>query len=89
MKDNIYCIYDRLSGRYGSVFSSPTHATASIQFSNLFKQSPDDKKNFDLCCIAQIAISTGETTTQALQRIDTTPEPSTTPIHDIEKSLES
>lgn len=70
MTDNIYCVYDRLSIRYGSVFSSPTDATASRQFVSMFNQTPEVINDYELCAIGRLDIATGKMTSLDLVRID-------------------
>lgn len=93
MKDSVYCIYDRLSNRYGSVFSSPTDATASRQFLQMFKGA-DGKisstfNDYDLCFVGTLSIETGELTSTTIARVivqDYIQE--IIPIATIEKALE-
>lgn len=88
MKDNVYCLYDRLSNRYVNVFSSATDATAKLQFEQLFKQSPEMQAHYDLCRIGSFSIESGELTTTKLLRIDIDPPPSGATINAIEKALD-
>lgn len=58
MHDTIYIIFDRLSGRYGNVFSSASDATAERQFKSLFKDGKG-MSDFDLCKVASFDLTTG------------------------------
>lgn len=69
MKDNIYCIYDRLSLRYGSVFSSPSDATASRQFYAMFQQSGQPIDDYELCACGTVEIATGIMSFKGTERV--------------------
>lgn len=88
MIDNIYCIYDRLSNRYGSVFSSPSHATASRQYKAMFAGSNFNENDYELCHVGNIEISTGKTHTQDCVRVDVADFTTSNVVLDTEKELE-
>lgn len=89
MKDLIFCVYDRLSGRYGNVFSSPTRATAEQQFKNLFQKQPEAQKDFDLCVFGSFEIGTGQGSFHPLERVEISLDSvkSEIPINEIEKKM--
>lgn len=89
MVDNVYCIYDRLSNRYGSVFSSPSHATASRQFKSMFQGSQGVKESdYDLCHCGNLDISTGALHNVPTSRVNVSEYDSGNIVTDTEKELE-
>lgn len=88
MKDKVYCLYDRLSNRYGSVFSSPTDATAIRSAQIQFKQMNIKADEFDLCCVGEIDLTSGVMTSfEQVVRIDVPVAESSVPIANIEKQM--
>lgn len=86
MHDTIYIIYDRLSCRYGNVFSSASDATAERQFKSLFKDGKG-MSDFDLCKVANFDLTTGIVDTfGSVTRIEITKE-SEVPIDAINKNI--
>lgn len=70
MSDFVYVIYNRLSRRYGSVFSSATNATAIRYFLEYLKRFEDNPDDYELCSFGRFDIETGNLINLPLVRVD-------------------
>ena len=59
MKNNLYCVYNELSARYGDVVCYPTDGFALARLSQTFQMQHADLKEFTVCRVGTIDIETG------------------------------
>lgn len=59
MKDNIYCLYNKLSNRHGDCMSFPTHAFAQRSVSERLLAAKADLGEFELVYCGTIDIASG------------------------------
>ena len=59
MKNNLYCVYNELSARYGDVVAYPTDGFALARLSDAFTQQRVNFKEVTVCRVGNIDVETG------------------------------
>lgn len=59
MKNNIYCLYNTLSKRYGDVFAYPSDGMAEKRTRQYIASTQQDLNEFELCRIGSIDLESG------------------------------
>lgn len=69
MNNEVFCIYNKLSLRYGDCFVFPTAGFAKARVAELAKSKRIDLAENELCRVGSIDVSTGLITPCAPERI--------------------